>query len=115
MKAMRVEMAFFEEEILLARAIVLVHQDEEVSLIESDRGDRFEVTRQFEEPASRLFIKAFSPDGSLVSQSAMRMGVHNSEDWEMVELAEPYHLCFLCAIVDDENPEWPTQDPLPED
>lgn len=115
MKAMRTEMAFFDGDDLLARAMVLIHAGEETCTIESERGDQFHVTRQFEEPASRVFIKCYSEAGESVGQSAMRMGVHNSQDWEMVELAPPYQLCFKCAIVDCDNPNWATQAPLPDD
>jgi hypothetical protein len=115
MKAMRVEMAFFDRDTLLTRAVVLIHQEEDSCEIKSDRGDRFEVTRQFKEPASRLLIKCYSPEGDMISRSAMRMGVHNSNDWEKIELAEPYELCFKCAIVDSENPDWVTQEPITEE
>lgn len=114
MKAMRAELAFFDGDELLARTKVLVYADEDTCEIASERGDRFEVTRQFEEPASQMFVKAFDRDGNLVGRSAMRMGVHNSDDWEMIELAEPYQMCFRCAIVDCDSPDWATQEPIPD-
>jgi hypothetical protein len=112
MKAMRVEMGFLDRATYLAGAVVLVQQEEETSEIKSERGESFHVTRQFEEPASRLFIRCFSPEGEFVFRSAMRMGNHNSEDWEKIVLAEPYELCFRCAIVNSENPDWATQPPM---
>ena len=114
MKAMRVEMAFFDGDALLTRANVLVHSIEDECTVLAERGDRFEITTQFEEPASRLFITCFDSDGSLVGRSAMRMGVHNSDDWEAIDLSPPYELCFKTAIVDCDNPNWATEEPVPE-
>ncbi len=115
MKAMRVEMAFFDGDTLLTRANVLVHALEDECTVTAERGDRFEITRQFEEPASRLFIECFDPDGRPAGCSALRMGVHNSDDWEALELAASYQLCFKAAIVDCENPDWATQKPSDDD
>ena len=100
MKAMRAELAFFDGDDLLSRDVVLIHSEEDTCVITSERGERFEVTRQFEEPASPILVKAFSSDGTFIFRSAMRMGVHNSDDWERIDLAEPYQMCFRCAIVD---------------
>ncbi len=105
-------MAFFDGETLLTRANVLVHSEEDECVIVSERGDRFEVTRQFEEPASRVFIKCFDADGKPAGRSAMRMGVHNSDEWEAVDLSPPYELCFKTAIVDCDNPDWASQEPI---
>jgi hypothetical protein len=115
MKAMRVEMAFFDGDTLLTRANVLVHAVEDACTVVAERGDRFEITRQFEEPACRLFIKCFDSNGNPAGRSAMRVGVHNSVDWEAIDLASPYQLCFKTALVDCENADWATQDPIPED
>lgn len=115
MKAIRVEMAFFDGDTLLTRANVLVHSIEDQCTVLADRGDRFEITYQFEEPASQLFIEYFDRDGNPAGRSAMRMGVHNSDDWEAIELATPYQLCFKTAIVDCENPDWATQEPIGDD
>lgn len=111
MKAMRVEMAFFDGDELLARSIVLIHKDKDVCEVISGRGDKFVITRWFEEPASVVQIEYFDPDGEFAGRSAMRMGVHNSEEWEAIQLADPYELCFRTAIVDDEDPNWDKCDP----
>ena len=114
MKAMRVEMLFFDANEPLARTTVLVYESAEECEIVCPRGDRFVIERRFEEPACPIMIKSFAPDGHLVGRTAMRMGVHNSDDLEAVDLAEPYVLCFRCAIVDCDDPNWETCDPLPE-
>ena len=114
MKAMRVELAFFDGDDLLSRDIVLIHGEEDTCVVTSERGDRFEVTRQFEEPASPISVKAFNGDGNFVFRSAMRMGVHNSVDWERIDLVQPYQMCFRCAIVDCDNPDWAKQEPMPD-
>jgi hypothetical protein len=115
MRALRVEMAFFDGDTLLTRANVLVHSIEDECTVLAERGERFEISRQFQEPASRLFIKYFDSDGNPAGQSAIRMGVHNSDDWEAIDLAAPYQLCFKTAIVDCENPDWATQEPSADD
>ncbi|APZ93015.1 hypothetical protein [Fuerstiella marisgermanici] len=114
MKALRTELAFFDGNDLLARGNVLINSTEETCEVVSERGDRFEITRKFEEPACSFFVRYFDQNGAFVGRSAMRMGVHNSDDWEMIELAEPYQMCFKCAIVDCDNPDWATQEPLPD-
>ena len=114
MKAMRAELAFFDGDELLTQSMVLIYSEEDSCEITSERGDKFEVTRQFEEPASRVFVTSYDQNSELVGRSAMRMGVHNSDDWEMVELVEPYQMCFKCAIVDCDNPDWATQEPIPD-
>lgn len=105
-------MALFDGDTLLTRTNVQVHSIQDECTVHAEQGDRFEISRQFEVPASRLFIECFDPDGSPVGMSAMRMGVHNSDDWEAIELAAPYQLCFKTAIVDCENPDWATQEPI---
>ena len=112
MKAMRIEMAFFDGDEQLTRTKVLVYQDEADCEICCDRGDRFIVTRRFEEPACPIVIKYFDSNGDFAGRSAMRMGVHNSDDWEAVDLAEPYNMCFRCAIVDCDDPDWATCEPM---
>lgn len=114
MKAMRVEMMFFDGDELLARTRILVHDVEEECVIECSSGDRFLVTRKFEEPACPILIRYFDSNGEFAGRSAMRMGVHNSEDLEAVDLADSYVLCFRCAIVDSDDPDWATCDPIPE-
>ena len=114
MKAMRVELAFFDGNEPLARGNVLVQREDSTCEIISERGDKFKITRRFEEPASSFFVRIFDRDGEPAGRSAMRMGVHNSDDWEKIDLSEPYEMCFKCAVVDCENPDWATQDPLPD-
>ncbi|QDU40457.1 hypothetical protein Mal4_48140 [Maioricimonas rarisocia] len=102
MTAMRVELAFFDHEQLLCRDTILIVVEETVSEIHSERNETFRVTHQFEEPACRVFIKGFRSD-RLLFRSAMRMGVHNSDDWEAVSLAAPFELCFRCTVVEDQT------------
>jgi hypothetical protein len=111
MKAMRVEMAFFAADDLLARTKVLVHQIEEDCEICAPRGDRFLVTRRFEEPACPIYIVYYDQNGDFAGRSALRMGVHNSSDWECAQLADPYQLCFQTTIVDCDDPDWATCEP----
>ena len=114
MKALRVEIAFFDGDTPLARTRLLIRQEEDACDIHCKRGDWFHVISRFEEPASRILIRSYSSSGHYVGRSAMRMGGHNSDDWEAVDLVKPYTMCFKCAIVDPAKPDWETQPPLPE-
>lgn len=114
MRAKRVEMLFFDCDDLLARTAVLVYEIEDHCEIQSPRGDRFSVTRRVEEPACPITIQSFDADGEFVGRSEMRMGVHNSDELETVDLAGRCVLCFHCAIVDCDDPEWETCVAMPE-
>jgi len=100
MKSMSVEVAFFDADELLCRGTINLTTVESESEFVAERGERFELAYQFEQPASRVFIRCHK-DGSLVFRSALRMGVHDSDDWESTDLAEPYQLCFRCTVHDE--------------
>ena len=99
-KSMFVELAFFDNDDLLCRGAISISPVEQVSEFVADRGERFRLTHQFEEPACRIFIECHKED-AIVSLSALRMGVHNSDDWESTDPAEPYQLCFRCKVAEN--------------
>ena len=96
---MLVELEFFSQDTLLCRGGLTIGPQASHTRLESTSGKTFEITHQFEEPACRVFIKCFH-GGASIFQSAMRMGVHNSVDWEAIELFFPYRLGFKCTIHD---------------
>ena len=51
----------------------------------------------------------YTTDGYLAGRSAIKMDVHNSKDWEAIDLVAPYVMCFKCTIVDCENENWDIQ------
>ena len=90
---MRVELAFFDGNTPLCRGEICITEKEEKAELSSDRGDMFEISHRYEEPACPIFIRVFE-QGKLVGRSAMRMGVADSDDWEAIGLANDIDLCF---------------------
>jgi hypothetical protein len=114
MNAMRVDLAYFDGDVPLGRLLILVHEKEETCTVDLDDGGSLELTYNFEEPASPIFIKGFDATGKQYMRSAMRMGVHNSYDWENIQMWQDYQLIFKCAVVDGDREDWVTQTPLEE-
>src|SRR5262245_58106358 len=98
-QSMRVVLAFFLHDRLLCRETIAIGPQEEKHTVTGDDGYAFVISSKYEEPACPLLIQCFQ-EGQMVFRSAMRMGVHNSDDWEAVSLAEPYELCFKCLLID---------------
>lgn len=91
---MDVEVAFFRGDDLLCRGSVRCVPEETTQTFQG--GDySFQVTHAFELPASRFLIVASSA-GQHRFRSAMRMGVHTSDDWETIDLGDGYTLAFKC-------------------
>lgn len=99
MKSLFVEAAFFSGDVLIARGTFDVEEEKKQIQITSDSGDLFEITHKFEEPASPIEIK-YVKNQDLKWKSALRMGVHDSDDWETINLVNDFDLCFKCEIKD---------------
>jgi hypothetical protein len=93
MRSLKVELVFFEADAPLCRGDIRITDRREVVELRSPKGDLFEISYQFEEPACPIFIRSMK-QGKLVGRSAMRMGVADSEDWEAISLANDIELCF---------------------
>lgn len=105
MPSMRVELVFFDGSTDLCRGeICITSQDEKVEF-STNRGEVFEVSHRYEEPACPIFMRFFE-SGKLVGRTAMRMGVADSDDWEAVSLANTIELCFRRHVLTD--PQSPT-------
>jgi hypothetical protein len=92
---MLIEMVFFEGDQLLVRGEINCGQDIGSAKLESHTGIRFDITFQFEEPACPVSITCFLA-GKRLYRAALRVGVHDSEDWESLELGENHVLAFRC-------------------
>lgn len=95
---MRVELAFFDGDNLLCRGRIICGPSEITDRFPEEGGDlMFAVTHVFEEPACPLVIVC-SRSGTHLYRTALRMGVHTSEDWESIELGEAHTLAFRCTL-----------------
>jgi len=92
---MRIDLAFFDEDLLLARGSIHCVSRENTITLEGEAGYTFNITYQFEEPACPIFIECFSADKNMY-KVALRFGVHSSEDWETINLGDIHTLAFKC-------------------
>jgi hypothetical protein len=56
----------------------------------------FTVTHRFEVPACPVEIEC-RQRGSLRYTAALRMGVHDSDDWETIDLGHVHTFAFRCS------------------
>jgi len=102
MSALFIELAFFDKDTLLCRGGVRCGSTKAVERLDGVGGHQFEVSSQFEEPASPVEITC-RRDGTLLYEAALRVGVHTSDDWESVELGNIHSLVFRCHEKDEIN------------
>lgn len=95
---MFVDLAFFDGDLLLARSGI---RCESIEAKESIVGENYElvVTHKFEEPACPIEIVCMKA-GKLLYSTALRMGVHTSDDWESITLGNIHDLAFRCSVSD---------------
>ncbi len=93
MRSMRVELVFFDGGKPLCRGEICITARDQKLELSTVRGEVFEISHRYEEPACPVFIRVFR-HGTLVGRSAMRMGVADSDDWEAIDLANGISLCF---------------------
>lgn len=91
---MHINLAFFENDTLLAAGAIHCTSTEETAELKGQLGHRFLITHQFEEPACPIVIECFI-GGENLYRSASRFGVHTSEDWESIVLGV-HTLVFKC-------------------
>lgn len=94
---MLVDIAFFDADILLLEGQIICTKKEEIDIIESSSGHIFEIKHQFKEPACPVFIICKLNNKELY-KSALNIGVHQSEDWESINLGDIHTLGFRCNI-----------------
>jgi hypothetical protein len=94
MNSMQIDLAFFDEDILLCRGSIVCDETESQTTL-SGSGHEFTIKHQFANPASPVFITCLNEDKRLY-ETALRVGVHDSEDWESIDLAKVHTLAFRC-------------------
>ena len=95
---MQVDLAFFDGEELLCRGSIICTQVSSTDTVLGTSGHVFEVTSNFEEPACPVSVRCLL-NGELQYNSELRMGVHDSADWEVVNLGNIHELGFYCKLV----------------
>ena len=92
---MDVELAFFAGDDLLVRGRITCGA-REVTEVLSGGGFEFRITHALEELSAPISIVCVR-DEVRVYESALRMGVHTSEDWEAIDLGGIHELAFRCT------------------
>jgi hypothetical protein len=90
-----IEIAFFWGDHLLCRGAITCVPEEMKQTFEGAEHV-FQVTHAFERPACRVLISA-TRVGEHVFRSAMRVGVHTSDDLEAINPGGGHSLAFKCA------------------
>ena len=92
---MRIDLAFFDGDDLLVKGLVECRVQEQSVSFDTKSGVRFIVTAQFEDPACPVSIDC-SSNGINLYRTALRFGVHTSDDWESIDLGGIHTLAFWC-------------------
>lgn len=95
---LNIRMAFFDGDTLLSGGEVLCQNDESITVFNGEEGHSFEIKSSFEEPACPIFI-TYKYNVEQVYRSAMRFGVHSSNDWETLNLGNIHTLVYKSQIV----------------
>ena len=93
MPGLLIELAFFSGDDLLCRGSVCCGAVETADHFEGAGGHHFDTTSRFDLPASPVEIIC-RLDGKRLYQAALRVGVHTSDDWESIDLANIHTLAF---------------------
>ena len=88
---MLVEFALFDKDTLLQRGAVRVTEEAQCSHLE-----KFQIAHQLVGDAAKIVLSNFAPDIGLKT-AALDMPVHQSEDWESIDLAT-HTFAFRCAL-----------------
>ena len=91
---MEVDLAFFDNDQLLARGSICCGPETQTEVI-SQSGYDFEVSHSFEAPSSPVTIVCRQGDKQLY-KAALQVGVHTSEDWESINLGDVHTLGLRC-------------------
>ena len=93
---MVVEIAFFDVDELLCRGEIRIAEVESSKTISGARH-AFDLTYSFEDPACPISIVCRS-DSDVLYKAALRMGVHDSDDWESLDLGNIHTMAFFCRL-----------------
>ncbi len=88
---MRVDFGLFKEDELLQRGIITV-TDKQIT----ESFENLNISHRLLEGAAEIVIEVLS-DGERSIKSTLNMPVHESEDWESIEMAQ-FTLAFKCLL-----------------
>ena len=88
---MHVEMALFDGDTLLERGHVCVGADQRTTSFRL-----FQAHHNLGADGAEILLDGFDADAK-IGRATLRMPVHDSEDWESIELGA-YTLGFLCRV-----------------
>lgn len=95
-KFMHVDFAFFDGDTLLLRGFFHCETSPCTEHFAGRDSHEFTVTHRFEEPACPIEIEC-RHTGKVRYTAALRMGVHNSDDWEAIDLGNIHTFAFRCS------------------
>lgn len=94
---MRLDLAVFDGDTLLARTSVMLGETRKTEVVVAGRYE-FESHHAYQEPSSPVDITCRA-NGRHLYRAALQVGVHNSDDWESIELGTIHTLGFRCSGV----------------
>lgn len=94
---MLIDLAFFDGDNLLCQGSIQCDGNESTDILKSELGHRFEIQHRFDEPACPISIQC-NFNGEELYNGALQVGVHNSEDWESIDLGNIHTLGFRCRV-----------------
>ena len=92
---MHIDLALFDGDALLVRGAIDCSVQEQSFLLESKSGLVFAFTARFEDPACPVSVHC-TLQGKTLYRTALRVGVHTSDDWESIDLGGIHTLAFWC-------------------
>ena len=97
MPTMHIELGFFAGDQLLARGSVTCADRDATSEITGESGLSWTIKTRYEEPASPVELECIR-DGERLYDGSLQVGVHTSDDWESINLADVHTLAFRCRV-----------------
>jgi len=94
---MNIDLAFFDGDDLLCQGPIRCRIPKEKTSFTGVDGSKFELQYHFEDPACPVSIQC-SRNGEDLYMGALSIGVHNSDDWESVNLGNIHTLVFRCHV-----------------
>ncbi|MEX2962864.1 hypothetical protein [Microbulbifer sp. TYP-18] len=88
---MLIDIGLFQEDELLQQSKIKVTEQEQI-----DENGAISLKRQLIEDVARIELRVYE-NGEQQIKSNLDMPVHQSDDWESIELAQ-YTLAFRCSL-----------------
>ena len=94
---MCIELGFFEGDALLVRGRIICKEREASTDLHGAGGHVWTLKARYVEPASPVELEC-RRDGVRLYCAALQVGVHESDDWESIDLADIHTLAFRCRV-----------------